>query len=95
MLGDGFFERAAWGLSGGDLFEGLIWLETSILAPFLLGGLLGVDFLGAVKEGCMKSLDSDTCACQVRIGKQGQGELLCLYDWLCAAGAQCRERRYA
>ena len=43
-----FFERVAWG--GG--FEGLICLGTSILATFLLGVLLGVDLLGAVKEGC-------------------------------------------
>ena len=43
-----FFERVAWG----DDFQGLFCLGTSILAPLLLGDLLGVDLLGAVKQGC-------------------------------------------
>ena len=46
LLGDVFFERVVW-LGG---FEGLICLETLILAPFLLRVLLGVDLLGAVKH---------------------------------------------
>ena len=48
LLGDGFFERVAW---GGD-FQGLLCLGTPILAPLLLGDLLGVDLLGAVIQGC-------------------------------------------
>ena len=47
-LGMDFFERVAW---GGD-FQGLVCLGTSILAPLLLGDLLGVDLLGAVRQGC-------------------------------------------
>ena len=46
-LGMDFFKRVAWGSD----FQGLVCLGTSILAPFLLGVLLGVDLLGAVKEG--------------------------------------------
>ena len=50
-LGMDFFERVAW---GGD-FQGLVCLGTSISAPLLLGDLLGVDLLGAVRQGCIKS----------------------------------------
>ena len=50
LLGDGFFERVAW---GGD-FQGLLCLGTPILAPLLLGDLLGVDLLGAVIQGCYR-----------------------------------------
>ena len=49
LLEGGFFERIAWG----DGFLGLLCSGTSILAPLLLGVLLGVDLLGAVKQGCL------------------------------------------
>ena len=48
LHGDKFFEKIAWG-SG---FLGLLCLGMSILAPLLLGVLLGVDLLGAVRQGC-------------------------------------------
>ena len=47
MLGDEFFERFAWGRG----FQGLVCLGTWILAPLLLGDLLGVDLLGSVRQG--------------------------------------------
>ena len=53
LLGYGFFERIAWG----DGFLGLLCLGTSILAPFLLGAMLGVDLLGAVRQGCSRVSD--------------------------------------
>ena len=43
LLGDELFERCAWGCG----FEGLFCMGTSIAAPLLLG----VDLLGAVKQG--------------------------------------------
>ena len=39
----------AWGSD----FQGLVRLGTSISAPLLFGDLLGVDLLGAVRQGCM------------------------------------------
>ena len=48
LLGDEFFEWCAWGCG----FQGLVCLGTSISAPLLLGDLLGVDLLGAVRQGC-------------------------------------------
>ena len=43
LLGDEFFEWCAWGCD----FQGLVCLGTSILAPILLGDLLGVGLLGS------------------------------------------------
>ena len=47
-LGMNFLEWCAWGCG----FQGLVCLGTSILAPLLLGDLLGVDLLGSVRQGC-------------------------------------------
>ena len=52
LLGDEFFEWFAWGCG----FQGLLCLGTSILAPLLLGDLLGVDLLGSVRQGCSMCL---------------------------------------
>ena len=54
LLGDNIFAPIAWG--GG--FQGLFSLGTSILNPFLLGVLLGVDLLGAVRQGVQECLIS-------------------------------------
>ena len=48
LLGDGSLSRVVW---VGD-FQSLLCLGTPILAPILLGDLLGVDLLGAVIQGC-------------------------------------------
>ena len=48
-LGIGF-ERVAWGHG----FQGLICLGKSVFTAFLLGILLGVDLLGAVRQGVIK-----------------------------------------
>ena len=37
---------------GGD-FQGFVCLGTSISAPLLLWDLLGMDLLGAVRQGCI------------------------------------------
>ena len=49
LLGDRHFERVAWGCD----FQDHICLGWSILTTFLLGVLLGVDLLGAVRQGCI------------------------------------------
>ena len=48
LLGDGFFERVAW---GGDFLR-LLCLGTPILAPLLHGDFRGVDLLAAVIQKC-------------------------------------------
>ena len=48
LLGDRHFERVAWGCD----FQDHICLGWLILTTFLLGVLLGVDLLGAVRQGC-------------------------------------------
>ena len=47
LLGDEFLEWCAWGCG----FQGLVCLGTSISAPLLLGGFLGVDLLGVCETG--------------------------------------------
>ena len=51
LLGDRLFEKVAWGLDQSSLGLDHIRLGSPILVTFLLGVLLGVDFLGAVRQG--------------------------------------------
>ena len=53
LLGDRHFERVAWGCD----FQDHICLGWPILTTFLLGVLLGVDLLGAVRQGCSRVFD--------------------------------------
>ena len=46
LLGDGFFEKVAWGLS----YQGPICFGTLILATFLPGDFLGVNFAKAFAQ---------------------------------------------
>ena len=57
LLGDRIFESVAWGCD----FLDHICLGWPILTTFWLGVLLGVDLLGAVRQGCTIGIDP-TCS---------------------------------
>ena len=48
LLGDNIIAPIAWG----GTFHGLSCFGTSILTPLMLGVWLGVDLLGALRQGC-------------------------------------------